>query len=88
MGNKREILGISVRLVILSLFVIVQFTLLGHIIYGCATSDFSNIDALFFIPQKIYIGLIVVISIIAILTTVRIVINSIDLHNAIKDKKH
>lgn len=87
MSKKREIFEISIRLAILLLLVIVQFTLLGHIIYGCATSDFSNIDALFFIPQKIYIGLIVVISIIAILTTVRIVISSIDLHNAIKDKK-
>jgi hypothetical protein len=87
MGNKREILGISVRLVILSLFVIVQFTLLGHIIYGCATSDFSNTDDLFIIPQKVYIEMIVVISIIAIVTTIRIVISCIDLHNAIEDRK-
>jgi len=87
MSKKREIFEISIRLAILLLFLIVEFTVLGHIIYGCANSDFSNTDALFFISQKIYIGAIVAISIIAILTAVRIVISSVDLHNAIRDKK-
>jgi len=87
MNKKREIFEISIRLAILLLLVIVQFTLLGHIIYGCATSDFSNTDDLFIIPQKVYIEMIVVISIIAIVTTIRIVISCIDLHNAIEDRK-
>lgn len=87
MSKKREIFEISIRLAIMLLFLIIEFTLFGYIIYAYANSDLSNAGALFFISQKTYIGVIFVISIIAIVTTIRIVISCIDLHNAIKDRK-